>query len=109
MEHYLTEESIRNGEEFSSWLGMDFLVKITKPGAGMVCKNIVVTTTHSDFVSIKFIFTINNHFTLLLCQLFFKGVNLNTSPEMNYSIHFILLIRQFLVFDVVCKPIANKS
>lgn len=57
VEHYLTEESILNGEEFSSWLGMDFLVKITKPGAGMVCKNIVVTTTHSEFVSIKFIFT----------------------------------------------------
>lgn len=39
VELYLTEETIRNGEEFPTWLGMDYLLKITKPGEGMVCIN----------------------------------------------------------------------
>lgn len=36
---YLTEETIRNGEEFPSLLGnrRDYLVKITNPRKGMVC------------------------------------------------------------------------
>ena len=37
VELYLTDETIRNGEEFPTWLGMDYLLKITKPGEGMVC------------------------------------------------------------------------
>ena len=49
VEHYLTEENIRNGEEFSSWRGMNYLVKITKPGAGMVCNTHRICQYKIDF------------------------------------------------------------
>ena len=37
--HYLSEETIQNGEEYSSWLEGGYLVKITKPGPHMVSEN----------------------------------------------------------------------
>ena len=36
VKQYLSEESMRNGGEYSSWLGDNYLVKVTKPGQGMV-------------------------------------------------------------------------
>ncbi|KAJ7377675.1 Stabilin-2 [Desmophyllum pertusum] len=39
VEHYLTEDTIRNGEEFTTWLKKGYLLKITKPGSGMLQVN----------------------------------------------------------------------
>lgn len=39
VKRYLSEETMRNGEEYSSWLGDNFLVKVTKPGQGMLRVN----------------------------------------------------------------------
>jgi len=56
VKHYLTEETIRNGEEYSSWLGDNYLVKATKPGPGMVsetfvgCSNINNNNNNSAFI-----------------------------------------------------------
>ena len=39
VKHYLSEETIRNGEVYSSWLGLNYLVRIINLGGGKVGEN----------------------------------------------------------------------